>query len=110
MIKELDIVTLTRDIDGYGLSKDSRGVVVHCYKDGRGFEVEFTDDSGKSSNVFTLERADIRLEREAIQAQVIELLNYLPEDLITEVRDFAKFLQQQQQSQVDESGLFILFF
>ena len=96
MIKELDIVTLTHDIQEHGLTRGSCGAVVHCYSDGQGFEVEFTDDAGETSNVLTLERSDIQLERTSIQAQVIELLNYLPEDLLAEVRDFAEFLQQKQ--------------
>ncbi|MEM9162438.1 MAG: DUF4926 domain-containing protein [Cyanobacteria bacterium P01_F01_bin.4] len=96
MIKELDIVTLTRNIEEYGLTRGSRGAVVHCYNNGQGFEVEFSDDSDETSNVLTLERADIQLERTIIQAQLIELLNYLPEDLLAEVRDFAEFLQQKQ--------------
>ncbi|MEM1253514.1 MAG: DUF4926 domain-containing protein [Cyanobacteria bacterium P01_H01_bin.21] len=96
MIQELDIVTLTRDIKEYGLNKGSCGAVVHCYSDGQGFEVEFTDESGESSSVLTLKRADIQLERTIIEAQVIELLNYLPEELLAEVRDFAEFLKQKQ--------------
>ncbi|MBX2862282.1 MAG: DUF4926 domain-containing protein [Leptolyngbyaceae cyanobacterium MAG.088] len=109
MIKELDIVTLTHDVKAYGLTKGSRGAVVHCYQDGQGFEVEFTDAARQSSHVVTLERADITLERDAIQARMIELLNSLPEDSLTEVRDFLEFLNQKQQHQVDKSGLFIHF-
>ncbi|MEM9908616.1 MAG: DUF4926 domain-containing protein [Cyanobacteria bacterium P01_D01_bin.44] len=100
MIKELDIVTLTRNIEEYGLTRGRRGAVVHCYNNGQGFEVEFADDSDETSNVLTLERADIQLERTIIQAQVIELLNYLSEDLLAEVRDFAEFLQQKQSKKV----------
>jgi hypothetical protein len=96
MIKELDVVTLTHDIQAHGLAKGSRGAVVHCYSDGQGFEVEFVDNTGENSHVLTLERSDIQLERELIQAQVIELLHYLPEDLLAEVRDFAEFLRQRQ--------------
>ena len=109
MIKELDIVTLTHDVEEHGLTKGSRGAVVHCYQDGRGFEVEFTDAAGQSSHVLTLTKADIQLERDAIQARVVELLNYLPEDSLAEVRDFAEFLSQKQQHQADSSGLFIHF-
>lgn len=94
MIKELDVVTLTHDIQEHGLVKGSRGAVVHSYGDGQGFEVEFVDDTAETSSVMTLERSDIQLERAAIQAQVIELLNHLPEDSLAEVRDFAEFLQQ----------------
>ena len=109
MIKELDIVTLTHDVKQHGLTKGSRGAIVHCYQDGRGFEVEFTDDSGQASHVLTLARADIQLERDAIHARVVALLNALPEDSLTEVRDFVEFLSQKQQQQVDSSGLFIHF-
>jgi hypothetical protein len=94
MIKELDIITLTRDIQEHGLAKGSRGAVVHCYSDAQGYEVEFVDDTGENSSVLTLEKSDIQLDRTTIQAQVIELLNYLPEDLLAEVRDFAEHLQQ----------------
>ena len=96
MIRELDIVTLTRDLDDHGLSKGSRGAVVHCYNDGKGFEVEFEDVADEHNSVLTLERLDIELERTTIKAQVIELLNVLPEDLLAQVRDFAEFLRCEQ--------------
>ena len=95
MIKELDVVTLSHYFREHGLSKGSRGAVVHCYSDGQAFEVEF-DGEGIESHILTLERTDIQLERATIQAQVIELLAGLPEDLLLEVRDFAEFLQQKQ--------------
>lgn len=110
MIKELDIVTLTHDIEEYGLTEGSRGAVVLCYQDGQKFEVEFADNLKAPSNVVILARSDIQLERDAIQARVIELLSCLPEDSLTEVRDFAEFLKQKQQGKAEESGLFILFF
>ena len=100
MIKELDIVTLTRDIEECGLLKGSCGAVVHCYSDGRGFEVEFVDGEGEISNVLTLVRSDIQLARSDIQKQVIELLEHMPEDLLAEVRDFVEFLQQKQERRV----------
>jgi hypothetical protein len=95
MIKELDVITLTRDIQEHGLAKGRRGAVVHCYSDALGFEVEFVDDTGENSSVLTLEKSDIQLDRTTIQTQVIEILNYLPEDLLAEVRDFAEHLRQQ---------------
>ena len=90
------MITLTRDIQEHGLTKGSRGAVVHCYRDAQGFEVEFVDNMGETASVLTLEKSDIQLDREAIQSEVISLLNYLPEDLLAEVRDFAEFLQQKQ--------------
>ena len=48
MIKELDVVTLTRDMQEHGLTKGSKGAVVHCYADGQGFEVEFVSEAGET--------------------------------------------------------------
>lgn len=94
MIKELDVVTLTHDLQEHGLTKGSKGAVVHCYGNKQGFEVEFVSEEGETIALLTLERADIQLERETIREQVLAILNALPEDLIAEVRDFAEFLQQ----------------
>jgi hypothetical protein len=80
----------------HGLAQNAQGVVVHCYADGRGFEVEFVDTSGESSQVLTLESSDIQLEQETIRARVLEILGTLPADLVAEVRDFAEFLQERQ--------------
>lgn len=46
MLKELDVVTLTHDIQEHGLNRGSRGAIVHCYKDGQAFEVEFVSEMG----------------------------------------------------------------
>ncbi|ACK70593.1 conserved hypothetical protein [Gloeothece citriformis PCC 7424] len=61
MIKELDIVTLTHDIQEHGLKKGSQRAVVHCYADGQAFEVEFVNDSGKTLALLTLEKADLHV-------------------------------------------------
>jgi len=60
MIKELDVVTLTRNIPDHGLSKESHGAVVHCYSNNQAFEVEFVSESGETLALLTLERADIQ--------------------------------------------------
>ena len=41
MIRELDTVVLSRDFPEQGLNRGDIGAVVHCYKAGNGFEVEF---------------------------------------------------------------------
>ena len=61
MIKELDSVVLTHDIEDYGLKKGDIGAVVHCYTDGNAFEVEFITAEGKTIAVLTLNVNDIRL-------------------------------------------------
>jgi len=60
MIKELDTVVLTHDISEYGLERGDVGAVVHCYKDGLTFEVEFVAADGKTIAVLTLNQTDIR--------------------------------------------------
>lgn len=60
MIKELDLVVLTRDIDDCRLKLGDAGTVVHCYSDSKGFEVEFVTAEGNTIAVLTLTSSDIR--------------------------------------------------
>jgi Domain of unknown function (DUF4926) len=48
MLKELDVVLLTRDIQEHNLKKGSQGAMVHCYEDGQAFEVEFVSETGET--------------------------------------------------------------
>ncbi|OGW51928.1 MAG: DUF4926 domain-containing protein [Nitrospirae bacterium RBG_13_43_8] len=61
MIKGLDSVVLTHDIEEYGLKKGDIGAVVHCYSDGDAFEVEFMTAEGRSIAILTIASTDIRL-------------------------------------------------
>ena len=61
MFRELDTVVLTRDVDEHGLKRGDVGAVVHCYPDGKAFEVEFVTAGGNTVAVLTLGAADIRL-------------------------------------------------
>ncbi len=60
MIRELETVVLTRDLPEYGLSRGDIGVIVHCYKGGVAFEVEFVTGKGETLAVATLESNDVR--------------------------------------------------
>ena len=60
-IKELDTVVLARDLGQYNLKRGDVGVVVHRYKGGKAFEVEFVNGAGETIAVVTLPREDIRL-------------------------------------------------
>ena len=60
MIRELDTVVLARDLEAYSLKVGDVGAVVHCYADGKTFEVEFVTGEGKTVAVVTLSEADIR--------------------------------------------------
>jgi hypothetical protein len=97
MSKELDVITLTHDIQEHGLKKGSQGAIVHCYDDEQAFEVEFVNESGETLVLLTLEKTDIQLEQELIRSEVLEFINTLPADLLIEVRDFAEFLQHKYQ-------------
>ena len=60
MIQELDLVVLTHSLAEHGLQPVDIGTVVHCYRDGQAFEVEFVATGGATVAVLTLEPADIR--------------------------------------------------
>ena len=60
MIRELEAIVLTRDIPEHGLRRGDIGAVVHCYKDGVAFEVEFVTGKGDTVAVITLESKDVR--------------------------------------------------
>ena len=56
MIKELDTVVLSRDLPDHGLKRADIGAVVHCYKSGEAFEVEFITGQGETVAVVTLNK------------------------------------------------------
>lgn len=60
MIRELDTVVLVHDLEVYGLTHGDVGAVVHSYKDGITFEVEFVTGEGSTIAVLTLSQQDIR--------------------------------------------------
>ena len=60
MFRKLDAVVLTHDIDEHGLKQGDVGAVVHCYRDGAAFEVEFVTAEGRTIALLTLTQVDIR--------------------------------------------------
>ena len=60
MIKEPDLVILTRDIEEFGLGEGDVGTVVHAYLNGEAHEVEFMSAEGTTIAVLTLTASDIR--------------------------------------------------
>lgn len=75
MIRELDTVVLTHDIEKYGLKGGDIGAVVHCYSDGGAFEVEFVTAEGRTIAVLTLTLNDIRLMSNKEILHVREIAN-----------------------------------
>lgn len=60
MIKEHDRVVLAADVTSEGLVAGDVGTVVHVYRDGQAYEVEFFTLEGKTAAVITLESSQIR--------------------------------------------------
>jgi hypothetical protein len=60
MIKEHDRIVLKSDVPAKRLKAGDVGTVVHAYKDGKAYEVEFVTLDGKTAAVVTLEAAHVR--------------------------------------------------
>lgn len=73
MIRELDSVVLTHDIEEHGLTKGDIGAVVHFYHDRSAYEVEFVAAEGRTIAVITLTSDDIRPMRDREILHVREL-------------------------------------
>ncbi len=60
MIKEHDRVVLVADVSTEGLVAGDVGTVVHVYRDGQAYEVEFFTLEGKTAAVVMLEVSQVR--------------------------------------------------
>jgi hypothetical protein len=60
MLRELDVVVLTRDVPEHALIEGDIGTVVHRSADGSVFEVEFVTGDGQTVVVLTLSASDLR--------------------------------------------------
>jgi hypothetical protein len=60
VIEELERVVLKADLPQYGLANGDLGTVVLVHAGGAGYEVEFTDMSGKTLAVVTLDADQVR--------------------------------------------------
>ncbi|MDT7043481.1 DUF4926 domain-containing protein [Candidatus Nitronereus thalassa] len=60
MIKEHDRIVLADDVSSEGLVAGDVGTVVHVYRDGEAYEVEFSTLEGKTAAVVTLESSKVR--------------------------------------------------
>ena len=54
MVKEHDVVALTEDVPAEGLHKGDVGAVVHCYRPGDTYEVEFIDERGRTKRIASI--------------------------------------------------------
>jgi hypothetical protein len=60
MIKEHERVVLRDALPAEGLEAGDVGTVVHVYRDGLAYEVEFTTLAGSTAAVVTVEAAQVR--------------------------------------------------
>ena len=60
MIKEHERVVLTTAVPDQGLEPGDVGTVVHVYKDGEAYEVEFVTLDGHTAAVVTIEASRVR--------------------------------------------------
>ena len=60
MIREHDRVVLAAAVPEEGLVTGDVGTVIHVYRDGHAYEVEFTTLEGKTAAVVTLEADQVR--------------------------------------------------
>jgi Domain of unknown function (DUF4926) len=60
MFKEHDRIVLKAAVPAEGLEAGDVGTVVHVYRDGAAYEVEFTTLDGDTAAVVTVEAAQVR--------------------------------------------------
>ena len=60
MLKEHERVVLKTPVAAEGLEAGDVGTVVHVYRDGQAYEVEFTTLDGQTAAVVTLEAPQVR--------------------------------------------------
>ena len=73
MVKEHDRVVLKRGIPNQRLKTGDVGTVIHVYKGGEAFEVEFLTLHGETVAVATLDASQVRpvLKREITHARLL---------------------------------------
>jgi hypothetical protein len=73
MIKEHDRVVLKKSVPGQGLKVGDVGTVIHVYKKGEAFEVEFLTLHGETVAIATLEASQVRpvQKREITHARLL---------------------------------------
>ena len=59
-MKEHERVVLKSPVPGEGLEAGDVGTVVHVYRDGKAYEVEFLTQDGRTAAVVTLQAAQLR--------------------------------------------------
>jgi len=76
MIKEHDRIVLKTAVPAKGLEAGDVGTIVHVYRDGAAYEVEFTTLNGDTAAVVTVEATQVRPvhKREITHARELQAL------------------------------------
>lgn len=74
MIKEHDRIVLKSAVAANGLEAGDVGTIVHVYRDGAAYEVEFTTLNGDTAAVVTVEASQVRAvhKREITHARELQ--------------------------------------
>lgn len=73
MIKDLDMVALSKPLPEHGLVPGDVGTVVMVHQGGKAFTVEFMSFTGKTLAIVTVEATDLRRVRDEEVAHVRRL-------------------------------------
>jgi hypothetical protein len=73
MLKEHETVVLTAAVPAEGLESGDVGTIVHVYRDGQAYEVEFVALDGHTTAVTTLQATQVRAVTERDMAHTREI-------------------------------------
>lgn len=83
-MREHSLVVLTRAVPEHGLEAGDVGTVVHKYRGGRAYEVEFAGAGARSLAVLTLESPDVRgMEPGVVKCLSSVRASMIPRSVIT---------------------------
>jgi hypothetical protein len=60
MLNLYELVALRKDVEAKHLKAGDVGMVVHCYEDKNGYEIEFGNAEGETVAVLTMTEADVQ--------------------------------------------------
>jgi len=113
-VNQFDVVELIVDLPPHALYAGMQGTVLDVHGDGEAYEVEFSDEQGRTLNFLALPAEQFMVVWRAqtrqwvpLAERIAALVLRLPEPVGAEVLDFARFLSTRthQTSQVPTSSL-----
>jgi|GEM_PF-1009853 len=107
-VELFDVVELIVNLPQHGLSAGMHGTVLEVHGDGEAFEIEFSDEQGRTVNFLALPpeqfivvwRAQVQ-EWVSLAERIAALIARLPASAGAEVLDFARFLSARSHPQTN---------